>query len=405
MKITPEMVRQAVQAQEAEMVRIRRWMHENPEVSNQEFKTSQMIVQEIEKLGLPYRLVSPTGVLAELKGGRPGKTVALRADMDALPVEEAPENLAGARLCCSKNPGVMHACGHDAHISMLIGAMRALCGMQEELCGNVLFCFEDGEETCIGENYQPDRSAGAMLEALKGYAVDACWAIHVYNALPVGQICVDAGPRMAGITTFDIEITGKGGHGSRPDQAASPIFAAAYALTNAAGCFVNEVDVTKTVTFGVGTFQAGQQNNIIPETAQITGTARYFDREEGIRAMESVRRVMQDTAQAHRCRLTRFDLGRMGATVNDAGCAAIAREAMVEAFGPERVVSCPPWFASESFSYYLDRYPGVLAHLGIANPQKGTGALHHNPQFDLDEDCLCMGAQATVQYVLAILNK
>ncbi len=404
MNCTPNFLHEKIATQLDYVIGRRRWMHENPELSNQEFETSAMVAAEAERLGLKVIHPSPAGLIVIMECAAPGKTILLRADMDALPIDEDKCNTIGPKISVSQRPGIQHACGHDMHTAMLMGVMRILNDLKTQLCGRIIFCFEDGEETCIGLNYLPSQGAGAMMRVLADEKIDTCFAMHVYTALESGKICVKAGPRMAGIITFEVELTGKGGHGSRPDQAINPIFAAAYTLTNLANAWVNEIDVTKTVTLGLGTLNAGQKPNIIPETASFSGTIRFFDIDEAKKAEAALRRIIEASAVAHRCRITRLDIGWMGSCTNDESCSALAEEAVTKIAGSEVLADIPPWFASESFSYYLKRWPGVMAHLGIADPKKGTNGLHHNPLFDVDEDTIPLGMGAMLQYALDVLN-
>ncbi len=386
-------------SQEREYVQsVRRWMHQHPELSDQETEISQKVCQEAERLGLPWERAGETGLVVTLSGARPGKTLVLRCDLDALPVEEADENLKGPKVCVSQNPGVSHACGHDAHTAMMLGAMRVLSGMRDQLEGTILFAFEQGEETSKGVH--------AMMEVLEGKQVDGCWAIHVYAGLESGKISVDPGPRMAGSNGLRLTFEGKGGHGSRPDQAINPILAVNQCINHLTTAWASRLDVTKTVTLAFGKIFGGTMHNIIPQEAGVEGTVRYFDEAEGEKASLLVKEAAQAAALATGCKLTRLIHGKgMGACVNDPQMAQLAARALEPVLGRQAITDCPPWFASESFSCYLSRWPGVLAFLGIANPEKGTGALHHNPQFDLDEDVLEMGCQATVAYALAFLGE
>lgn len=404
MNFTPKLINEMAAAQQDYMVSIRRHLHVNPELSGKEFNTSKLVEEELTKLGIPYIKASATGIIATLKGAKEGKTIVLRADMDALPMEEDQNNLSGKKVCCSAVPNVTHTCGHDAHTAMLLGTARALSAVKDSLEGTVIFCFEDGEEICIGNNYNIHQGAGAIIHALKDTKIDSCYAIHVYVGLPSGKICVDAGPRMAGISDFEVEFTGKGGHGSRPDQAISPIFAAAYTLTNLANSWVNEIDVAKTVTLGVGFLNGGQKFNIIPETARFGGSMRFFDLEEGKKAAKALERIIRLSAEMHRCTITHFDLGFMSSCINDSHYAEKAQKAIGAVLGEDAVVHNEPWFGSESFSFYLKTWPGVLAHLGISNPEKGIGALHHNPKFDVDEDVMPLGVASFIAYTLEVLH-
>ncbi len=394
--MTNEEIKQQADMLKEYVIRCRRKVHEFAETSGKEEQTSAFVRKEMEDLGLPYERVSATGLIAVLDTGRPGPHMALRADLDALPVPESRENLAGPRTCMSKNPATSHACGHDAHTAMLLGAMRALKAREDQLRGVFYFCFEEGEED--------GRGVGSMLQALGRRKVDTVWGIHVYAGLPSGTICVDPGPRMAGAAGVDLTVIGKGGHGSRPDMAVNPVMCAAAIVTNAATAWVNQITAGETVTLGIASIQGGEGGNVIPDTARIKGSLRFFNMEEGQKAVEVFKRVAEHTAAMNRCTVEfgpRFKV-LCSPVINDKKYAAVAREALLEAFGEECVVSAEPWYASESFSRWLQTYPGVFAHLGTKNLEKGFGAAHHNSQFDVDEEVLSLGLRATLKYVDAV---
>ena len=394
--MTNEEIKQQADLMKAYVIRCRRAVHEFAEISGTEAQTSAFIQKEMEDSKLPYEKVSGTGLMAVLDTGRPGPHIALRADMDALPLPESEENLAGPRTCRSKNPKTSHACGHDAHTAMLLGAMKILKAWEDRLRGVIYFCFEEGEED--------GRGADGMLKALGKRKVDVVWAIHVYAQLPSGAICVDPGPRMAGAAGVDITVIGKGGHGSRPDMAVNPVFCAASILTNAATAWVNQISAGETVTLGVTSIQGGESGNVIPDTAKMTGSLRFFNLEEGKKAVEVFRKVAEHTAAMNKCAVEfgpKFKV-LCGPVINDREYASAAREALLDLLGKDSVVSCQPWYASESFSRWLKIYPGVFAHLGIKNLKAGSGASHHNSQFDVDEDALPVGVMAVLKFVDAM---
>lgn len=401
--ITAERINTLSAEQKEYVIALRRHFHENPEVSMQEFNTSKRVEAELTSMGVSYVKTSATGIVAKIGNGN-GKKVLLRADMDALPMEEDTENLNCKKNCVSKVEGVNHACGHDGHTAMLLGAAKVLKSIENEIDGTIFLAFEDGEEVSIGDRFNENEGVGGILHYLKDEDIDSCYGIHLYAAIPSGKICVDAGPRMAGICRFEAELTGKGGHGSRPDEAISPLFAAAYTMTNLANSWVNEIDVTKTVTLGMGYLNAGSKFNIIPNTATFGGSLRFFDMEEGKKGAAAVERITKLSAEMHRCQLTSFSMDFMSSVINDEGCSEIAKEVVTELCGADALYSCPPWFGSESFNHYLRRWKGVLAHVGIANPDKGIGALHHNPKFDIDEDVLPVGVATMVGYAMKVLS-
>ena len=263
----------------------RGYLHQHPEVSSEEWETRKFLQAEVAKLGLPITDVPRTGFYVTLDTGRPGRTVALRADIDALPIQEQPNNLKGPRKWVSKKDGVSHMCGHDGHMAVLLAAMELLYDLREKLSGKIIFLFEEGEEVGSG--------IAAMLEAIEPLGIEAIYGTHLTAFMPTGQICLDGGPRMAGAAVIDLEVVGQSGHGSRPDLSINPVFAGANVLTGLSSAWANQVDVSKTVTLGLTQFHAGAINNIIPETAFIGGSLRYFDVEEGLKAVETLKKVAE----------------------------------------------------------------------------------------------------------------
>lgn len=350
---------------EAYTINCRRTIHTYAETAAKEFKTKAFIVEEVKKLGLPYEEVPTTGVIVKMETGRPGKTVALRADIDALPMVESETNLAGPRTCRSEQPETCHACGHDAHAAMLLGAMQILARIKDQLSGTLLFCFEEGEERISG--------IWAMLGALEKYHVDFCWGIHVYAGLEEGKISVDAGPRMTTGTIIDMTFHGKGGHASRPDLDINPMFCAANFLNNLCVAFTNQITAGRVVTMGLSMFHSGTAANIIDETARIQGSFRVFDVEEGEKAGKLAISVAEHTAAMHKCTVEISDMtGKiMGpALINDAQRAQSAAAVLNDILPAGTVVSCEPWDGSESFSLLSERYPGVFAFWAFGT--KGT---------------------------------
>ena len=376
------------------VIQMRREFHKHPEVSGKEWETRKRLIAEIEALGVPYEEVPGTGLIAVIKGEKPGKNKVLRADIDALPMQEERENLKREKECISQTDGVCHACGHDAHMAMLLGTMKLLCQMKEELPGTVYCCFEEGEETNCGIE--------AMIKALEKYPVDSCFALHVYSGLEAGKVNIAPGPRMAGTVGIGFHIKGKSGHGSRPDQAVNPIIPAAHIITQLNSAFMNQLDVEETVTLGLGMVKAGEATNVIPDDAYVGGTARFFSRQEGEKALAIVNRIAESTAASHRCGIE-FER-RNGISpypvVNDRETALKVQKNLAAICGEEVLGECDKWYASECYSAYLEKYPGALGFLGIRGEEYGSGAAHHNGKFDIDESVLYLGVCAEMAFAL-----
>ncbi len=381
------------------LIRTRRQIHRYAEVNGTEHKTNALIRAELDRAGIPYSPVADTALIARLDSGRPGPSIVLRADMDALPIRENPNNLAGPRVCRSEQENTCHACGHDSHTAMLLGSMKLLTQMKDELCGTVYFCFEQGEE-CGG-------SVEQMIGELSKLPIGTCWGMHVNPDLDAGRISVDAGPRMAGGAGVDILVRGKGGHGSRPDLSINPVFAAAAIVTGIPGAFVNQLSPENPVTFGVTTIEGGGAANIFADTASIRGSLRFFNDAQGEKAVEIVKNVASHTAAMHRCRVEFGERMRVfgGPVLNDVGCAALAARALAARLPEGTVASTPKLYCSESFGRYLRMAPGVMAFLGIRNPAVGSGANLHNEFFDIDESVMKIGVTATVSYALAYMRE
>ncbi len=385
---------------EAQMTADRRWLHEHPELSGCETETLGYIVKALEALHLGIHIVPGGGVIGVLGEGEP--CVLLRADCDALPIQESPTNLTFPRCCVSQNPGVMHACGHDAHMAMLLGAARALAAHREEIPGCVLFVFERGEE----------KGGKGYLEHLLPYieekfAVGACYATHVRWDIPSGKIAVLDGAAMAGAFGFDVTLHGRGGHGSRPDLAVSPIdcFAAIHAQLLALR--MRAAAPEQVLTYSLGLVQAGEQGNTIPETLRFAGTVRTFDTAEaGERFAKETRRIIDGTCEAQDCTAEYKHFSKPLYEVrNHPEAAARAKQAIARNVGMLALTAASPWMASESMSAYLKLWPGVLTFTGIRNEKVGAGANHHTPQFDLDEAALLPGAAAACAFALDYLRE
>ncbi|MDR3351194.1 MAG: amidohydrolase, partial [Prevotellaceae bacterium] len=313
--IKKETVLEKVQQIDPYIREVRGYLHEHPELSGKEFETAKFIQHEIAQWGLPVTKVPGTGFYVVLDTHRPGKTIALRTDIDALPVPENPENLKQAKKWISKNAGVSHTCGHDGHIAILLGALKILHELKDQLSGKIIFIFEEGEETNSGIH--------AMVEALRPLHIDAIYGNHLKSSLNTGEIYVQEGAIMAGTGTVAFDVIGRGGHASRPDLSINPVFAAAHILTGISVAWNNQRDVTKTVTLGITQLQGGETYNVIPNSVYIGGTIRFFDLQEGEKAFAILRTVSESIARAHNCSVKFHDkMGiAIGPVVNNAALA------------------------------------------------------------------------------------
>ncbi|MDY0257370.1 amidohydrolase [Gudongella oleilytica] len=399
MALTNELLKQKVDEVDEYVRKTRGYLHEYPETSGKEFETSKFLQNELTEMGYEIEMVSTTGFIVTIETGKPGKTIALRADIDALPMPESDMNLVAPKKWVSKNEGACHACGHDAHMAMLLGTTKVIDEIKSELSGTILLCFEEGEE--IGTGWP------GMMEALSKKKIDAIWGIHVTSFMPTGTINIDAGPRMAGVSAVEMDVIGKGGHGSRPDLSVNPVFGAANILIGLGTAWPNRIDAEETVTLGLATIHGGTQANIIPDKVTIGGTIRFFSTKEGEKACDVIRQVSANIARAHNCEVqfSEKSLIVYNPVVNDDELANMFQSSLSEVLPEGSITHGNRWFASESFREYSRHAPSILAFLGIGNKEFGSGAEHHNVHFDIDEDALKMGVLSTVKIVVDYLSK
>ncbi len=378
----------AVAIQE-KVVALRRHFHRFPEASWQEEQTAARVEEELSALGLSPRRLCGTGVVADIVGEGPGPTVALRADMDALQVNEQTD-LAFA----STAPGIMHACGHDGHTAMLLGAAQLL--VQEPFSGRVRLIFQPAEEMVQG--------AKAMIEAGVLEGVDALFGIHLWNDVPVGQINIEPGPRMASGNFVKVTFTGRGGHGSMPDQTVDPVVMAANFLLESQAILSRERSPLEPATLTFGEVHAGTRFNVIPEEATMIGTYRCFSQEMVDKIREAIERYASGIASAHRgsvqCEIERVT----PPLANDPDFAKVVRGAAASVVGETNLFSFEKIMGSEDLAYYLEKIPGAIAFVG-AGKADGTSYPHHHPRFDLEEEALINGTALYASVALAYLNR
>lgn len=391
-------VKSAAAALEKDLTALRQHIHANPELSWQEVETSKLIEEELKKLGLSniHRGFKDTesGVFADLVGGKPGPVVALRADIDALPITE--ENDLPYK---STKDGVMHACGHDAHATMLIGAARVLASMKEEIPGTVRFIFQPAEEAG-NDSGAPAMIAGGALEG-----VSAIGGIHVWAQLPSGTFGTRTGPIMASADVWEMTIQGQGGHGAVPHNAIDPTVAVAHIITMLQTIVSREIDPLESAVVSVGKVESGSAPNVIPDKAVITGNIRTTNRETRSGMETRVRRIIDGVSSALRCTTELNYTPIYPVTVNDPDMTELLRDSAAHAVGSDKVVEVPIAMGSEDFSYYGEKVPAAFGMLGIGDPDKGTDRQHHSPHFNADDDVLVKGAALLAGFALGFLNK
>ena len=388
----------------------RRDFHQNPELSNREFRTSKIVAEELRKMGLEVRTgIAHTGVVGMLKGGKPGPTVALRADMDALPVTEQVDvpfkSIATAEYRGEK-VGVMHACGHDGHTAILLGAAKVLAGIRAELPGTVMFVFQPAEEGA------PDgERGGASLMLDEGLFAttkpDAMFGLHLWSALNTGVIGYREGSFMAASDRFKLVIKGRQTHGSRPWGGVDPIVTAAQIVLSLQTIVSRQVDITRyPAVVSVGAIKGGIRNNIIPDSVEMVGTFRTFDPSVRAQVIESIKRISSDVA-ASQGATTEFELGGdpNPVVVNDAALTARAVASLQRVSGPDNVKVIPFVTGSEDFAYYGKTVPSFFYFVGVtpAGQDAFAAPSNHSPLFFVDEGSLPVALKtlvgATVDYL------
>lgn len=374
------------------VIDMRREFHMHPELSMQEKRTAGRIMEELTKMGIPCVPMAGTGVLGIIKGSHEGKTIALRADIDALEITEKNDVPYKSQV-----DGVMHACGHDAHAAMLLGAAGILNDMKDELKGTVKLMFQPGEEVAKG--------AKKMIEegALDG--VDEVFGMHVMGNIPTGRIAIGAGARMASADVFKITVKGKGGHGSMPHLAVDAVLTASAIVMNLQSIASREVSPMDTVVVSVGKLASGTRFNIIADEAVMEGTTRCFSYEVRDKLPEMMKRIIKSTAETYRAEAELEYNFLTAPTINHEVSTERARKSIEKIMSADAVMELPKVAGSEDFSEYLEKVPGTFAIVGTANEAKNTCFTNHHPQFDIDEDMLEKGAALHAQYSVDFLNE
>lgn len=371
-------------------IRLRREFHRYPELSFNEFKTSEIIKRELDNLEIPYNIIGNTGVVATIKGKLEGKTIALRADMDALPIKE--ETDVDYK---SSNEGCMHACGHDSHMAMLLGAARVINRMRDDIKGNIRLVFQPAEE--VGGGARRLVEEGVLRE------VDGIFGIHAWSDIETGFVSIEEGPRMAASGKFVIKVKGKGGHGSAPNQGIDAILICSAIVMNLQSVISRELDPSQCAVLGVGSIKSGTAFNIISSEGIMEGTTRCFDHEINKEFPEIIERIARNTAEAYRGEAEVEYSDNTPVLINHRECSKIASKA-AEKIGAKNI-TIDRIKASEDFAEYTNRIPGVFALLGVRNEKKGTCYAQHHHKYNLDEDALEVGVKLFVQYAFDFLNE
>ena len=387
-------IRALAEKYEGYIIEQRRWFHAHPELSWEEFGTTDHIREELEKMGLEvHRFEGRPGCTAMIYGGKavPGaKTVALRADIDALPVEEK----TGLSFA-SENPGVMHACGHDNHMAMLLGAAKILCEVKDELEGNVKLLFQAAEETCFGAEYYVQQGV------LDG--VDAIYGQHIWAGLEAPYLNVQPGVRMASCDNFTITVEGSSTHGSTPHLGTDAIVAAASIIMNIQTIVSRNNDPLNALVVSIGEIHGGQRFNILANKVVMEGTCRTHSREMRGKIEPLLRRICEDTAAAFGAKAElKYDAFPSPVINDHDDLNQIAHDAAVKLYGEEGIKEMPRVMGSEDFAYFMDVVPGIFGFLGSRDAEHQ--ASNHNDCYDVPEDVLKRGAAMHAQFAADYLS-
>jgi amidohydrolase len=378
-----------------ELATVRRDLHAHPELAFEEVRTAGIVAERLRALGLEVRSgVGKTGVTATIRGGRAGKTVMLRADMDALPIQE--ENAVPYR---SQVEGKMHACGHDCHTSILLGVAKQLAREAKTLPGAVKLCFQPAEE-CGG-------GADAMIKdgVLADPRPDATFGLHVWQDLDLGKVGVTPGPFMAAVDEFSATITGKGAHAAMPHFGVDPVVCMAHMISALQTIASRSTNPLLEVVVSVTQVRAGTAFNIIPATAWMNGTVRVFDPELWKSLPDRFNTIVRGVAEAFGCKVEVDYRRHNRPTVNDPAMSAVAHAAAAEVVGEANVVTDVRTMGGEDFSAFLAQIPGCFIAVGSRNTARGLVWDHHHPRFDVDEACLGLGAEILLRTTRRFLER
>lgn len=379
---------------EKSLIELRHDLHRHPELSHQEVETTRRLAAEMRALGIEVvDLGLPTGLVGRLRGGQTGRTVAVRADIDALPIEE--QNDVPYR---STVTGVMHACGHDIHASVAVGAAKMLASVKEKLKGDVLFLFQPAEEVNDGAQLMIDRGV------FDRFSVDVVLGLHNNPTIPAGQIAIHSGGLMASVDTLRFRVIGKGGHGAIPHATRDPVVAACAMVMNLQSIVSRNVSPLESAVISIGHIQAGKMNNIIPEEVSMTGTVRSFTEKNRRLLHDRIYEVLEGTARAMDVKVEIEYIFHLPPVFNPPELARFYRDVIIETMGKERVVDPVPSMGGEDFALFMERVPGFYFWLGVGNKEKGITNVWHNDRFDGDDTAIFPGAFAMAQMVIHSLH-
>lgn len=390
LSVDPKHLRPEILALQSELVTWRRQLHQKPELGFKEQQTAEFILQKLRAWGIEHQAgIAQTGIVAIIPGDRPGPVLAIRADMDALPIQE--QNEVAYR---SQHDGIMHACGHDGHVTIALGTARHLSTHRADFAGTVKIIFQPAEEGPGG--------AKLMIEAgvLKNPDVNAIIGLHLWNNLPLGTVGVRSGALMAAVESWRCTLSGRGGHGAMPHQTIDSIVLAAQVVNGLQTIVARNVNPIDSAVVTVGKLHAGTANNVIADSAQMSGTVRYFNPDYAHFFERRIEQLIQGICQSQGASYELEYWRLYPPVINDAAIADLVRsvaETVVET--PAGVVPECQTMGGEDMSFFLQEVPGCYFFLGSANPEKNLAYPHHHPRFDFDETALSLGVEIFVRCV------
>ena len=384
----------AVERLREQLVDTRRDLHRNPELSFLENRTAELCAWRCEELGFTVTtgVGTPTGVVADLDGGRPGPTLMVRADIDALPIVE---HGGDGRPAVSAVEGTMHACGHDGHTSIALGVASILASVRDSWAGRLRMCFQPAEEVAGG--------AEPMIAGGAAEGVDSVLGIHLWSPLEAGRIGVTSGPLFGSADLFRLRVHGRGGHGGMPHTSIDPIVASAAVVSALQTIASRETSPFAPVVVTIGKIVGGSAFNVIAEDVLLEGTVRALEQEVRERTLRRIEEIAQSVAAAHRCSAVFERLAGCPPVVSDESMADLVRRAAVETVGAARVERAAPLTIGDDVALFLQKAPGCYFLVGAGRPGR-ENAPHHHPEFDIDESCLTVGVEVLTRAALAVLK-
>ena len=385
-------VRELSEKYRKELIALRREFHQNPELSWKEVRTSRRVEEELKKIGIEVQRVADTGIVGTIKGKEGIKVVALRADMDALPIQEANDGIPYK----SKNDGVMHACGHDSHIAMLLIASKILWGLKDQFKGTVKLIFQPAEELIQGAKKMLDEG---ILEG-----INTILGIHIWSQLPTGKVSLESGPRFAAGDRFKITVKGIGSHGAIPHLGIDSIVTAAAIVMNLQTIVSREIDPLEPVVVSLGKINGGVSFNVICDNVVIEGTTRSFNVDIQKNFPLVIKRIIDKTASTFNAQAELEYIAGALPCINDPVISEVAKESISKLYGDGVIGHLKKTMGTEDFAYFIQKVPGIIVFLGGGNKSKNCNYPHHHEKFDIDEDALPVGVSLYVQFALDYLD-